>query len=365
MKLQFFGEIGYFPASAEHVAEQLRLVKPDELIEIEINSGGGDAFAGENIRAMLASSSQRVRVTVMGQAASAATTIMLAGDEVRMTANSVVMIHKASVGTYGSAREIRSKLQLLDAVDASLVKMWAKRMNVSEERAEELLDAETWFTPDEALSAGIVNEILPALDIAASASARAVPERLRTVLASSAKTVHNHTMTPALLQLLGLKADAKPEEIDAAVAAHQAQQQSAVEAAVAENEAKHQAVAAAAAATQVQAEDFEAQVAAAVDAQIADGKILPAGRQAALAACGKTKVTLDACVNFWRSAPRVHTPVAIVTQSASAARPGEVDASDKAAVAAAVKALSPLQLRMCRESGISPEQFVTAKVKVR
>jgi ATP-dependent protease ClpP protease subunit len=131
---------------------------PDD-ITVRINSLGGLVFDGFAIFNALKQSPRRVIVHIDGVAGSIASIIAMAGDEIIMAENAVMMIHKPSDGTYGVATELRSTADRLDMLQAQLVNIYAQRTGMSADELNPLLDAETWLTAAEALDLNFIDSI--------------------------------------------------------------------------------------------------------------------------------------------------------------------------------------------------------------
>ncbi|MDD1450827.1 Clp protease ClpP [Sphingomonas sp. H160509] len=131
---------------------------PDD-ISVRINSLGGLVFDGFAIYNALKQSARRVTVHIDGVAGSIASIIAMAGDEIIMAENAVMMIHKPSDGTYGVATELRSTADRLDMLQAQLVNIYAQRTGMSADELNPLLDAETWLTAAEALDLKFIDSI--------------------------------------------------------------------------------------------------------------------------------------------------------------------------------------------------------------
>lgn len=148
--------------SAADVAAILREAGPGPL-NVRINSGGGDVFDGVAIHSLLARHAGTVTVTVDGLAASAASFIMLAGDRIIAARNSFIMIHDAMTVTYGNGDTHRAAGELLDKVSDNIADMYAERAGEDAEywRAKMTENGEdgVWYTGQEALDAGLVDEI--------------------------------------------------------------------------------------------------------------------------------------------------------------------------------------------------------------
>lgn len=151
--------------SAADVAAILREAGPGPL-NVRINSPGGDVFDGVAIHSLLARHAGTVTVTVDGLAASAASFIMLAGDRIVAARNSFIMIHDAMTITYGNGDTHRAAGELLDKVSDNIADMYAERAGEDPEywrgKMTENGEDGVWYTGQEALDAGLVDEITAA-----------------------------------------------------------------------------------------------------------------------------------------------------------------------------------------------------------
>lgn len=128
-------------------------------VSVNINSYGGDAFAGIAIHNMLARHAGKKTVVVDGIAASAASLIAMAGDEIVMPSNAFMLIHNASgvaVGTADVAREVASAL---DALSAAYRDTYMAKTGKTAEEIQALMDADRFMSAEEALEAGFATQV--------------------------------------------------------------------------------------------------------------------------------------------------------------------------------------------------------------
>lgn len=137
-------------------------------LDIYINSGGGDVFAGFAIYNMLKRHAAKKTVYVDGLAASIASVIAMAGDKIIMPENAMMMIHNAWTIAIGNKAELRKVADEMEKIDGSLAGIYATKTGKSSEDIATLLDAETWFTAAEAVEAGLADEIEASKKLAAS-----------------------------------------------------------------------------------------------------------------------------------------------------------------------------------------------------
>ena len=132
-------------------------------VHMRINSPGGDVFAGVQIAQAMREYAGEIIVHVDGYAASIASIVAIAGDKVIMAPGSMMMIHKAWTWGVGNADDFLSTAALLEQIDGQLVEAYVKRSAGKKDADEfaELIRAEKWFTPQEAIDAGLADEIAP------------------------------------------------------------------------------------------------------------------------------------------------------------------------------------------------------------
>ena len=137
-------------------------------LDIYINSGGGDVFAGQAIYSMLSRYPATKTVYVDGLAASIASVIAMAGDKIVMPANSMMMIHNAWTVASGNKDQLRDIADALDKIDQVIGEVYQKRTGKTVEEIMDLMNAETWFTAAEAIENGFADEVEEGKQIAAS-----------------------------------------------------------------------------------------------------------------------------------------------------------------------------------------------------
>lgn len=153
--IRIYDEIGFFGVSAEDVAAALEDITAPE-IEVQINSMGGDAFDGVAIYNALRSHPAQVTTRVDSLAASAASIIAQAGDKRVMLTGSQMMIHDAWGLAIGNAGVMRDTADVLDKLSNTLADIYQERSGRDGMRDQML--AESWYTHDEAVEAGLADE---------------------------------------------------------------------------------------------------------------------------------------------------------------------------------------------------------------
>lgn len=162
-EITIYGPIGDFwfrdSTSATDVRNALKNNTSKE-ITINLNSGGGDAFDGIAIYNLLKKHDAKITVNIDGFAASAASVIAMAADELIMNTGTMMMIHEASTVSWGTKKEMKSTLNALEGLDSSLADIYMTRFKGEREEIETFITNETWFTVDEAVAIGLADEVV-------------------------------------------------------------------------------------------------------------------------------------------------------------------------------------------------------------
>ena len=128
-----------------------------DTIHLRIDSPGGDVFAARAMMTAIAQHNAKIVAHVDGLAASAATCICMACDEVEISQGAGFMVHNAWTIALGNKGEMSKTADLLDKIDAGLIADYAKRTGKSADQIAAWMDAETWFTADEAVANGFAD----------------------------------------------------------------------------------------------------------------------------------------------------------------------------------------------------------------
>ncbi|OHV13003.1 head maturation protease, ClpP-related [Kushneria phosphatilytica] len=151
----FFGD----GVTAKRIAGALRSIGNED-VEVNINSPGGDVFEGLAIYNLLREHKGRVTVNVMGLAASAASFIAMAGDEIRIGRAAFLMVHNGWVVTMGNRHDLREIADWLEPFDAAIADIYAVRTGLPIDDIKSQLDAETWIGGREAVDSGWADTFL-------------------------------------------------------------------------------------------------------------------------------------------------------------------------------------------------------------
>ena len=148
------GVIG-FDVDADDIAPKLRGLNADTL-EVHIDSSGGNVWHGVALANALMQHPARVEVEVDAMAASAGSIIAMAGDSVTMHPGSMMMVHNGrGYVDGGTAEQMRAVAGLLDQINTNMADTYTARAGGTREQWLEVMAAETWFTGDEAVAAGL------------------------------------------------------------------------------------------------------------------------------------------------------------------------------------------------------------------
>jgi ATP-dependent Clp protease protease subunit len=169
-----YGDIGYGwydeGITAESISNEISEIDADT-INVRINSGGGLVFEGLAIYQTLARHSANIIVHIDGIAASIASVIAMAGDEIRISEGANLMIHKPWSGVWGDATAMRKEADVLDQLEAGLINIYEARSGAKRSDLEAWVGAETWFLGQQAVDAGLADVIVPAKKKKAASSA--------------------------------------------------------------------------------------------------------------------------------------------------------------------------------------------------
>lgn len=157
-KVNIYDAIGGWYFSARDFVTELDALDVDE-IEVHLNSPGGSVWDGIAIMNSLKAHRARVTVVVDGIAASIATVIAMAGDEVVMAEGSQMMVHRSSGLCWGNAPDMQEMQDFLAKTDATIASIYARRTDGTAAEWLDRMDAETWMTAQEAVDFGLAHRV--------------------------------------------------------------------------------------------------------------------------------------------------------------------------------------------------------------
>lgn len=165
-----YDAIGEGESTAKALVQALRDIKPADPITIAIFSPGGSIFEAEAMFAAIKRHKGHVTARIDGVAASAASYLAMAADEIVMAPGSHLMLHNPSVSGYMSATEsdLRDILDRFDTITKQMVRVYAQRSGQDEARVRDLMAKETWLTAEQAAQMGFCDRIDDGLELKAN-----------------------------------------------------------------------------------------------------------------------------------------------------------------------------------------------------
>lgn len=150
--------IGFWGTTAAEFASQIAALDVGRIV-LHLNSPGGEAWDGQAIYHVLRDHPAEVEVRVEGIAASAASTVAMAGDRVVMAKHAMMMIHDPWMITLGDARDHQKSAESLDKLGDAIAGFYADRAGGSVREWRDRMLEETWYSDREAVDAGLADEV--------------------------------------------------------------------------------------------------------------------------------------------------------------------------------------------------------------
>lgn len=144
--------------TAKRMAAALRAIGQND-VSVKINSPGGDMFEGIAIYNLLREHPAKVSVDVMGWAASAASIIAMAGDEIRMGLGTFMMVHNAWGVVIGNRHDMADASKLFEGFDSAIADIYEARTGLKRADITKLMDAESFMGPTEAIAKGFADKV--------------------------------------------------------------------------------------------------------------------------------------------------------------------------------------------------------------
>lgn len=154
---EMFGIDAFSPNDLHKELDKLGEFDP---IDIEINSPGGYVVAGSEIYTALIGHKGDVNIKITGLAASMASVIAMAGTNVKISPTARIMIHNASATASGDYRDFDKFSKQLQQTNEVISNAYLLKSNLERDQVLEMMNEETWLTPDEALKHGFVDEVM-------------------------------------------------------------------------------------------------------------------------------------------------------------------------------------------------------------
>jgi ATP-dependent Clp protease, protease subunit len=187
-EIVIYHEIGAFGIPAKAFLDELKALGPVAELTVRINSPGGSVFDGVAIYNALKRHDAVITVWIDGIAASIASMIAMAGDEVVMPENAMLMLHDPSALVLGTASDMRLMADALDQMKAGMVVAYRDKSGRDDAEIEALMAAETWLLAQEAVDLGLADRVEQPVRMAAHfdlSRFRNTPPQLAALLTSS------------------------------------------------------------------------------------------------------------------------------------------------------------------------------------
>lgn len=194
------------------VQKAINNAMPGEELEVEINSGGGDVFAGSEIYTTLMSYKGNVKVAIVGIAASAASVIAMAGDAVEISPTAQIMIHNVSTIARGDYRDMQHTADVIENANKSIANAYILKTGIQQNELLELMDKETWLNAQQAKEKGFVDSVMFDNDfqlVASIGMGSLLPREVVEKMRNTRMNDHEKITQKAKLNLLRLKGDMK------------------------------------------------------------------------------------------------------------------------------------------------------------
>jgi len=214
-EVSIYGTIGSFDINAKDFAEDLKGIDADT-IHLRVDSPGGSVIDGISIFNALQRHPAKVITHIDSLAASMGSVVAMAGDEVRMANNALLMIHEPWTEAMGNADELRKNADTLEKMSGNILQAYS-RSQYTQEQVADLMKEQTWMTAQEALDAGFIDYIDDGLKAVAS-------------IVDAANSVELQVPTDKLIASMNGKLDAVAKQRDDLSAKLTAQSQELVDA---------------------------------------------------------------------------------------------------------------------------------------
>lgn len=149
----------FFGIGAQQFAAELNAIDAP-VINLRINSPGGDVFAAKAMVENMRAHNSKIVAIIDGLAASAATTLAIGADEVKMAKGGQFMIHNAWSFAGGDYRDFAKMSEVLKQINDSIVQEYADKTSKDSTQIEQWMNDETWFTADQALANGFIDSLV-------------------------------------------------------------------------------------------------------------------------------------------------------------------------------------------------------------
>jgi ATP-dependent protease ClpP protease subunit len=199
-EITLFDEIGFGGTSAKAFISDLKKLS-GQRVHLRINSVGGSVVEGTAIYNALRRHKGGLTVHVEALAASMASVVAMAGDEVAIADNALLMIHNPWSMSMGDADDLRKEADVLDKLKSTLVNAYKRKTGMDANEISDMMNEETWLGAEEAVALGFADYIEDGMEAAASITPEAARARFDTFQNSMArkttKTIKAEEAAPA------------------------------------------------------------------------------------------------------------------------------------------------------------------------
>jgi ATP-dependent Clp endopeptidase proteolytic subunit ClpP len=181
-----------------------------QAIEVFINSGGGDIFAGSEIFTSLKLYKGELKIHIVGLAASAASVIAMAGKS-DISPTAMLMAHNVSSGTSGDYRDMSKMAETLKEANNAIANAYISKTGMSMEDVLKMMDNETWLSAQKAVDLGLVDNVMfENTQLVASYNSGMLPQEVINKIKNTVRNPQNNNVdfllqAKAKLKLLNLK----------------------------------------------------------------------------------------------------------------------------------------------------------------
>lgn len=179
VNLFIYDVVGFDGTDAATIVKKITDLDVDQ-INVRINSPGGLVFDGYAIYNALIAHKANVTVYIDGLAASIASVIAMAGDEIIMAENAQMMIHMPEAGMRGGAKDLRDQADVLDQLTKSITDIYVARTKMKAGDVTLMMEQETWMNATVALEKGFITKVGAKLKVAACATFDLKPLNFKT-----------------------------------------------------------------------------------------------------------------------------------------------------------------------------------------
>lgn len=190
-RIDLYDEIGGWGIGAAQFKAELSALGDVAALDVHIHSPGGSVIEGTAIYNILRDHKARKVCTVDGLAASMASVVAMACDEIRMPSNALMMVHNPWMSTAGDADQLRNDADFLDKLANGIRGAYARKTGKSDDDIRAIMDAETWMDGNEALAAGFCDSVTDPLAVAAKLDLSRVTAKADPRLAALMEAKHD------------------------------------------------------------------------------------------------------------------------------------------------------------------------------